>query len=1026
MKFDSGFPRLSTWGSGVATTLSGRWWGFFAAALLLALGCVERVYVGLDLPQRYPEFIVGSIAWTYQNKFHDYAALYSFVAAFVVALALIGSLASRLHRDFGTDGVDRLHELVLLLCAPAALALGALLTTRNDVLWLLLLSDLLLLAALLFAAVLAHRGARYWSGTAEPLFRSLGVLLVFAVVAVFAVPALGIAVNRLGAPMHAAHWMSAAATELWTFFALAAAILTGCFVAWRSFDAATLEARARRMVLAAQLFLPLFFLCLVPPAWIGVDGGTMTAGYPLTWLAKALVVCCVTAGYIDLAARRRVFTRAGNAQGGALSQLSIGCAVGVLLFLKTLPAGMPLLNADDYHFGEMLVPWWSWLTQGLVPFWDYVPARGLVNYLPGFWNNLIFGGTPASVELTYPFTYVAIVAIAAPLLSRVIGRGPAVLALLIGPSANGLGEIDLVGAAFLCCFCWGCTRWRPTRWLPAFAVSAIALLLFAPGQAALTLLACAPLVLVMASRALAEHRLRAIYLFLAFSALLLIMLAVTPLGRMIVGALRYGAEQSAINSVAHGIDWAQSFGRAPGNPWAFELMRASWLIAALWAAVLGFRALFLVNLPARMEVLAFAVPIFIVTLMFVVRAAGRIDEGGSRFAVAGSWALCLLLPLLLFSTAKARAAPLLAWIALAGLVIPYSGGVVRSYDANFDPLQVAALDTKPNIRSLGIARFGSALVEKHHVKRIQAVQATLHAVLEPGETYLDLSGRHALYYYVDRKPPIESGSIYNLVGEKQQLRAIRAIRKAALPAMLLEADNLLFDGGPASLRANLLYRHVLLTPGYQLASVGTQVWLIRDDRVSRLSRLADVSVRPVDATPSGPLSGIFRARDLKFIPASWGRSFASLEKRATSVFKIPPTALSVTNEVVKADAEWFLSTGDNPYLRYDVSAASLAGKDAGLLSFDFRCDDAPDEVPVLGIYWSTPSAPENESSFFALQGQQGRLVIPIDSSPAWLLAQRINTLRFDLEDSTGRCKKFAIRNIELLRRTAAQNAAPSR
>lgn len=1008
--------QVSAWGAEVAATLSCRWWGFFAAALLLALGCADMAYVHLDLPQRYPELVVGAIAWTEQNKFHDYAVLYALVLGFVVALSLIGSLAACFHRDFGAAGVDRFHELTLLLCAPAALALGALLTTRNDVMWWLRLADLLLLAMLLAAVALAGRGAGYWSGKSEPLFRSLRLLLLFVSVCAFAVPALGVAVNRLGARVHATHWMTAATTERWTAFAIAAALLLACFVASRSSDAVKLEARARRATLAAQIFLPLFFLALLPPAWTWDDGETLASGYRVTLLGKLLVIGCVAGAYAHLYGRfRRFFSTDRDIP--PMQLISTGCAIAVLMFLKTMPAGLPVLNADDYHFGEQLLPWWSWADKGLLPFWDYAPVRGLVNYVPGLLNQLVFGGIPASLDATSPYVYVVVALIAVSALKSLVGPGIALLALLIGPSVNGLGEIDLVVAAFLCVVCRGYFRWRLERWLAAFAALAVALLLFAPGQGALVLLACAPLGLAVAWRLFVKGR-RRLFLTLTVIAVGLMAVLATPVRKMLWAAVRYGAEQSAINSVAHGIDWGASFGKATSNPWAFELMRASWLLVSLWAAVTIFRALFLKGLPTRRRLLVLAVPVFLVTVLFIVRAAGRIDEGGSRFAIAGSWALCLLLPLLLFSSKRFSSVHLLGWLALAGLTMPYSGGLIPSYAANFEALHSSRLDAEPNTRLLGDKRLGSALIDKQQLIRLGAVRRVLDAVLDPGETYLDFTGRHAVYFYVDRAPPIESGSMYNLVGERQQLRAIEALRRSRPPVVLLQAENIVHDGGPSSLRSNLVYRDVLLATDYRIATVGPQVWLIRADRVSRLVSLAGAKIEDIDEAGARSLDTTFAMKDLKELPASWGRSAVSLEKTWKSVRKVSPDALMATHDVKRTGPGQYAVTGADPYMRFDLSAAQVRGRDVGLLSFDFACELATEE-PAIELYWTTSRSPESRYNFFGFRGKQGRLIVPVDSAPTWLLADRILSIRFDVEEQLSGCRKFSIRNIELLRRSAA-------
>ena len=113
-----------------ASMLSARWWGFVLAAGIVAAGFAKMVYTRLDLPQRYSEWIVGAITWSYEDKLHDYAVLVGFVSAFLVLLGMFLWLAARMKADYGIEGVQRLHDSMLLLCAPAGLWLGGLLTTK--------------------------------------------------------------------------------------------------------------------------------------------------------------------------------------------------------------------------------------------------------------------------------------------------------------------------------------------------------------------------------------------------------------------------------------------------------------------------------------------------------------------------------------------------------------------------------------------------------------------------------------------------------------------------------------------------------------------------------------------------------------------------------------------------------------------------------------------------------------------------------------------------------------------------------
>lgn len=1012
------------WGRDTSGVLIPRYWGFFFAAFVLAAAVAEQVYRRLNLPQRYAELIVGSITWSYENKFHDYAVLYAVIGAFLIAVTAIAWLAVRLSKCAGRAGVDRLHEFVLVLCLPAVLWSATLLTTKSASLELLRLSQLLLVVGLGLAAALISRGPEFWSGARDRLFSTLHHAFLFIVFAALGVAALGVAGNRVGAQFHLQRWMGASLTAACMVLAACAALAACLVLSRRAPSPEGLLVAVRRLAMGTQCLLPLFLLCLVPPAWITPEVGALEAGYPLSALAKLLIVGSIAVAYVELYVRTRRCARSPAESASPLQLLTIGSAVGLLLFLKTTPLGLPHLLPDDYHFGERLVPWWSWFTMGLVPFWDYAPARGLVNYLPGFLGSALFGGAPASFSAAYPVIYAALAAIAIPVLRPLLGMGGVMVALLLGPLAHPeqIGEIDLGVSIFLFAFCGGWLHWRRDRWLAGLAAAAVLLLLFAPGQGALALLACAPLAFAALWSLYQADRRRLGLLLLGIGGVLALLFGLTPLGKMFYGALRYGAEQSQINSVAHGIQWRMSFGAEGLNPWAFELMRASFVLVAMWAGVLVFKAAFMADAADRRRILAYAVPVLLVTSLFVIRAAGRIDPGGSRLAIASVWALSLLLPMLIFVAQRPRAVHFVIWVGIMGPLMPYVGSLAAAgYAGNFNPPDASTLLRTPNAASIENGRLGSAIADPAHLNRIAAVRNVLDQVLDPRETYLDLSGRHAMYYYVERKPAVESASPYNLVGEKQQLRAIEAFRAAPPPAILLSADNIVHDGGPSSLRSNLLYREVVLSKGYKLVSVDKQVWLIRPDRVDRLTAGA-VAVDLDSPAAVSALDPIFHLQNLESLPASWGRSAKTLEKGLAPVLRIASDVPSSMNAVRALGDGRYAITGEDPHVRFDVSGSQLSGRQAGLLSFEFSCE-SPDAAPMVGVYWSTSGQPEGAATFMTFRGRQGRLIVPVDSAPSWLLAGRINTVRLDVDGITTGCETFAIRHVELLARRATMKVS---
>lgn len=996
------------------TILTIRRWGYFLAAAVLAAftaGIAIELAAG---PQSYSELIVGSITWRGASKTQDYTLLLLLVGAFFTWVAVITGFAAHLRRSQPVHE-EGFHDSLLLACTPAGLWLTGLLTTKDRSLTLLYVAAVLILFTLVITFLLSRKGTTFWSSVPGELAEAVHRVLLFLVLAPLAAASAAAGANRIGALLHSRFWFTSKKVLAVCPAALVVAAVLILVLSMRARTARDLLDRLRLPVFAVQAVLPASFLLVLPNPWV-VDA-RLALGYHISPWAWAFIGVCAIGAWLELWHKRTVLS--DDANPGVSDLLTVGSVVAVIFLFKAQAAGVPGIAADDYHEGELLVPWWSLAKFHLLPFWDYAPARGLVNYVWGAILDLFLDGKASSLPAMWPFVQLAMLFLAALALCPVLGKPATALALFLFPYFNGLSEIDVGVTAFLCLLAMGFLRWRPARWLGAWGAAGVALVLWGPGQGGLAIIATMPLGFWMARRAWMEEPAR---LRVLAAALLVVGVAflITPIGQILWGALRYGSEQSSVNSIAHGINWSESFGRADANPWLFEIMRTSWLLVAAWAGVLVLRWLWERDRSQGSATFAYAVPLLILSVLYIFRAAGRIDwVGASRLGIASGWMLALLLPLLVFAT-RGRSHPgtrTLVWSTLAGLVIPAFGGVPTSLADRFQPL--------PDPRSAptfvqqvpALPSIGSGHLNEEHTKRLVTLKRMLDTVLDADETYLDASGRHATYFYFDRRPVIETGSVYNLVTEKQQQRAIAALRTTRAPLVLIGADNIVWDGGPSSLRSHLLYRYLLLYGGYKVAVVDNYVWLIDPARLSRLSGLNVQSVSDVDDHPGNPLLQVFTPGNLEHIPRSWGQSFASLERQLRLVGSVDSKGAVFAHAVERTQDGAFAVKGDDPHVAFDVTKLGLDGQDAGILAFDFSCKHAGPS-PVVEIYWGSEGKPESESAVVRFSGDDGRVLVPLDAFPSWLLAKRIRTLRFDVQAKES-CSTFRVDNIQIYQRKAA-------
>lgn len=995
-------------------------WGYHLAAAILAASAATIAYQVFDLPLQYEALIVGNSAWSNSTKFHDYLVLFVLVGSYFVSLIGVSILASRLATKISPEAEDGLHSLIVLLCSPAGLWLTSLLTERNDSLWLLLLSGVLLSYVIFLTIILLLKKHQYWHDENSQFVSILQKLLLTTITAAFAIAALGVLASRLGTILETGPLIS---TEQVFVFLIVTQILCAIYllsVISRCVNPSRLERVLDRSILVLQTTFPAFFLLLIPTPWMSEN--QVTVGYPMSnlgWIVMGLFIAFAIA---DLFRRFEYNKRNIGAEPAQL--YSIACIIGVLIFLKASPVPLPLVSVDDYHFGEMLVPWWTLSEFNMLPFWDYSPARGIMNYFQGAAASVLFDGTAATFSAVIPFIYAAILFTALPILSKAVGPGIASLSLFLAPYINGLSEIHILITAFICILCLGCLTWKSTNWIAVWSALAVTVILFAPGQGALAVMATAPLAFFVLSQGLKKEPSSVYKVSFLVIALTVILGLATPLGKMFFGAIRYGYEQSSINSVAHGIAWEYSFSTAKTNPWIFEIIRTSWLFVAIWAGLLILKMRLSKWAPIRLNVLVYAVPIFLLTILFIIRSAGRIDVGISRLGYTSMWALSMLLPLLLFTGCrnKANTSLIFAWVTLTGLIFPYFGGVRTNFANRFDPIPVETNTESLTVGSKkGLPGLGTGSVDPEHIHRLITLKQLLDAILDSDETYLDASGRHAQYFYVGRRPPIETGSVYNLVAKGQQLRAISSLEKNPPQAILIGADNILFDGGPLSFRSPLLYRYIILQPNYMAVNVNGLYWLIDKSRMSRVPRPDIRLIAQVDDTLPSSIHKLFKITDLRYIPASWGHSAVLLESEMTLVHTLKSDSHSLLHSIEKIDNSRFMITGIDPFIRFNISDWNLMGREAGVLSFDFSCEQhGPD--PILELYWASSQNNESEQTVLRFNGVEGRLIIPLDADPAWLLADKIKSIRLDIANHRS-CRSFSIDNIKLFQRANAFNAA---
>ncbi|MER3433401.1 MAG: hypothetical protein C4288_08215 [Leptolyngbya sp. ERB_1_1] len=977
-------------------------------------------------PERYHQLIVGSITWSAQSKQPDYIFLFSLVIVFFLLFLGLNKLGQTIQEINGEAAEFAFRSLLVYALLPCGIVIGRVLVELDDSVVEFLVASLLMCC---FAIALAIRLAirKLEDISHQEYIEAIGGSLLYVLFSLLMGSTLLFAIGRI----YPAWQIQQSSQVEWISGVIAILLWLPLIRIWatRSLSLAVVRSKVRFLLWASQATFPLFFLVLLPD--IAIAAQRRFYSFSFTWALPILIAVCTVVTCIDWFRRSRTLSQEETSVFSAISPIGL---IGLLLYLKAPLQQLQAISQDDYHFGEFLTPWWIWRNFNAIPFWDYEPARGLINYLTGALGNIFYGDTAVAYQAVFgtndgsaiwilPFLVISFVA-----LYRTIGLLPAFLACLLMPMNTGLSEIDAVMVAALCVLgnAFFAKAW--TRWLLIWSMTGIALILFAPAQAGLLMLSTLPIAGFALLQAIRKERKQLIRAFAIAIPIFLLVCWLTPIGKMLVGAVRYVREQSSINSVAHGIAWSDSRDIHPILSYSlWEILRVSWIPIGVFAGFLLLKALVDKTWAVRDRYIVFGIPILLLTVLLIPRALGRVDPNTlSRPGAASVMAICLFLPIVLFLAYGQRrmALSLFTVALLRGVLqgIPVPPPVPTPLFAKPSELVKAESLNVKDATQLGLPNLAQTLVDPTVFDRLAKIKPVLAAVIDPGETYLDLTNRNAQYFYLGYRLPIQAGAFYNLPHVNQQQRAIQRLEADPPPIVVAAAETLLPDQLPASLRSYLLYRFVV--DRYIPVKINQFIYLVRPDRFSRLTaQLPQTNGKPatlsnLEAERLNLLDEVFQVKDLRSIPRAWGASFESLKPALRLVKEIPQSAIVGGKDTQPADGAYRV-TGNDPFIVYDVGDLKLNGKAAGILVFDFSAFNR-NKSSRLAVYWSSRSTgDQSEKTAVRFSARNGKAIVPLDTAPRWLLAEGIKTIRVDVDDLPPG-SKFMVSNVALFQRSEVE------
>lgn len=967
---------------------AGLHWGEGAAAL--CVGAAIAAFAVAQVPaasEPHPALVVGELTFSGAGKRLDFLFVWLMTAGSLATYFGISQVRTRISGDTGT--VSRFREHLVYCCLPAMLwcaqqVLGkpfATLPYVSDLslIWL----SVLLIGLLLVASLVWHSGV---SRTRTDFGVAVGNAVTAPLLAVFGWIALTVAASRL--------FLLQDVLTLPFVGAGAAIVLAAVFAAGLLLLSGRLQARnhgmaIRRLNLIVQLGLPLaVFALIVPPAAGGLPWPRIA---PLgVGFVAALTLLMLTGFACHAMAWRGLASGRGNV---AISAASVGAIAVLVLFADGRPTPYGMDNPlDYYHHGEWLIPWQQWADFGKLPYIDYSPSHGLVDYLSGMTNDLLLDGTlagfPEARQLVRGLCTIA----AAFALTRLAGPLPALLALLLFPVT---GRYPIFVAVFcgLVLLTGKPLQQRPVHWLFAYFLVGTALVLLAPGPGAMLVVAFMPVALlhlVWSLRVAPRHLAVA---GAAVAAICGVSLLLGP-GEAVVSQIQFILENRPLYGAVHGLDWARSLAHDwPVNTMFWELIRTLWLPAMLVLFLLAVPRIWQKRRSLR-DVLTedpravFAAVAALYLLLVIPHTIGRIDAGGpSRGGALTVFVLALIgLPLAARLPLRSRVASVIGIAMVLGVLAPAFGHRLsfRSAFASASATSSALNGETPvDGPAIGIPALGRTLVSPALVERISDLKAALDGWLRPEETYLDLSNANAHYFYTGRAVPIESGAFLTLPAAGMQARSVARLVQDPPPVLLL--GTLPSGTGPFTLllRAPVLAEWVfsaIRSGRYQVVQRGPFIFAVDEERLEEPV--------PTGTGQTALLRQVFAPPKLARLPNVWGRSFGDTDRAGIFRRVVEPQVEPVGADLRReAPGSFDIVPGESRF-----TIAHEREGDASLLIFELTCSAGKDVQTSVG----SGRVIADHGGYLEFNLQRGAHIVPLDADPMTLLQGSADGFRLEL------------------------------
>lgn len=292
----------------------------------------------------------------------------------------------------------------------------------------------------------------------------------------------------------------------------------------------------------------------------------------------------------------------------------------------------------------------------------------------------------------------------------------------------------------------------------------------------------------------------------------------------------------------------------------------------------------------------------------------------------------------------------------------------------------------------GLKNVGTGVIPRDYLESEALIKNSFDRVLEPDESFLNLTVNGSHYYITGRKVPVEYSTYYDFVGNSSELRGLDRMKTNKIQTALI--DSVMLEYSPAPLRTYYFYREAL---------IGKAPWKISEDKVILMppAYFEKAGIPCPDTKESLEIfDTLFPTDILHAFPSVLGRNPNAVLKGTTTIQTV--TAKQKNSAAVQI-----------------IPSTPINGSEAGLLRFDLKLKNM-DSAEIV-MTWTNGAAPDakNTLSFIA---ENGTMIVPADVFPRWILAESISEINLSAKtvssekDSTQEPVAFQISSVEFISR----------